>query len=66
MDRKAFSDLHCVRKDIRLAVEAAKMVDANMVIGLTVLSRYEDACQNSEYNYVTIMSKWLGGVKRWD
>ena len=53
------------KKDIDLAVEAAKMVDAKMVIGPLVLSCYEDACKNLEYadKDVTVMYRWLGGVE---
>jgi len=52
------------KKDIGLAVEAAKMVNANMVIGPTVLSHYEKACQNPEFRDrdVTVMYKYIGGV----
>ena len=54
------------KKDIGLAVDAAKMVDAKMVIGPTVLKCYEEACQNPNYKDkdVTVMYRWLGGVEK--
>jgi 3-hydroxyisobutyrate dehydrogenase len=49
------------KKDIGLAVNAAKHVNSQMVIGPTVLECYEDACKNPEYadKDCTIMYQWL-------
>jgi 3-hydroxyisobutyrate/3-hydroxypropionate dehydrogenase len=51
------------KKDIGLAMQAAKMVDAKMLLGNHVLQSYETACQDSEYRDrdVTVMYRWLGG-----
>jgi 3-hydroxyisobutyrate dehydrogenase-like beta-hydroxyacid dehydrogenase len=58
--------LALAKKDIGLAVEAAKMVNAKMVIGPTVLAAYEDAVKHPEYKDkdVTVMYRWLGGVEK--
>ena len=58
--------LALAKKDIGLAVEAAKMVDAKMVIGQHVLSCYEDAVSNPDYKDkdITILYKWLGGAEK--
>jgi 3-hydroxyisobutyrate dehydrogenase-like beta-hydroxyacid dehydrogenase len=54
------------KKDIGLAVEAAKMVDARMVIGQTVLKCYESAMENEEFRDMdcSIVYKWLGGAEQ--
>lgn len=53
------------KKDIGLAQDAAKMVNANMVLGPTVLSLYEDACKNPDLRDrdVTVMYRYLGGAE---
>jgi 3-hydroxyisobutyrate dehydrogenase len=53
------------KKDIGLALEAAKMVDAKMAIGPAVLSSYETACQdaNLKDKDVSVLYRWLGGVE---
>lgn len=54
------------KKDVGLAVDAAKTVDAKMVIGPRVLECFEEACQNPEYRNkdVTVLYRWLGGVEK--
>ena len=54
------------KKDVGLAVDAAKTVDAKMVIGPRVLECFEDACKNPEYRDkdVTVLYRWLGGVEK--
>lgn len=51
------------KKDIGLAVDAAKMVDARMVIGPTVLKCYEGAMENEEFRDkdCSIVYKWIVG-----
>lgn len=53
--------LALAKKDIGLAVEAAKMVHSKMVIGPNILSIYEDVASHPEYRDmdITIIWQWL-------
>jgi len=54
------------KKDIGLALEAAKMVDAKLAIGPKVLETYENVCKDPELvtKDVTVVYRYIGGVEK--
>jgi len=64
-DYKGGFRLALCKKDIGLALQAAKMVDANMLIGPHVLKSYEAACEDPAFRDrdVTVMYRYLGGAQ---
>ena len=52
-------------KDIGLAVEAAKAIGAQIVLGNTALESYQSASANPKYRDrdSRIVYKWLGGIE---
>jgi 3-hydroxyisobutyrate dehydrogenase-like beta-hydroxyacid dehydrogenase len=53
------------KKDIGLALAAAKMVDAKMMIGPAVLKTYETACEdeNLRDKDVSVLYRYIGGIE---